>query len=151
MQLTCREDESQTLSDISSSQQGYSVSTATTAEITTRAVHSYTNVISYKQKNLSFRLKASKLCEVSSALESLNNVNTVDHPCLISSFFFFFHFCSFDPLVFACFSASLPLHNVFTVQHYLLSTYNAMLKPHYGSVRTQKKGYNSIRKTLYLS
>lgn len=136
--LQCREDESQTLSNISSSEQGYSLSTTTTAEITTRAIHSYTNVISNKQKNLSFRLKASQLCEVSSALESLNNVNTVDHPCLISSSFF--HFCSFDPLIFACFSASLPLHNVFTVQHYLLSTYNAMLKPLYGSVHTQKKG-----------
>lgn len=151
MQLTCREDESQTLSNISSSEQGYSLSTTTTAEITTRAIHSYTNVISYKQKNLSFRLKASKLCEVSSAPESLNNVNRVDHLCLISSFFCF-HFCSFDPLIFACFSASLLLHNVFTVQHYLLSTYNAMLKPLYGSVHTQKKGYNSMRKTLlYLS
>lgn len=90
MQLTRGEDESQTLSSISSSEQGYSLSTTTTAEITTRAIHSYTNVISYKQKNLSFHLKASKLCEVSSGLESLNNVNTVDHPCLISSSFFIF-------------------------------------------------------------
>lgn len=147
MQLTCREDESQTLSNISSSEQGYSLSTTTTAEITTRAIHSYTNVISYKQKNLSFHLKASKLCEVSLALESLNNVNTVDHPCLTSSSFFIF-----APLTISSLLVALLLLPFTMCFQHLLSTYNGMLKTLYGSVRTLKKSYNSIRKTLlYLS
>lgn len=122
MQRTCREDESQTLSNISSSEQGYSLSTTATAEITTRAIHSYTNVISYKQKNLSFHLKASKLCEVSSAVESLNNVNTVDHHCLISSSFFIF-----APLIISSLLVSLLLFPStmclqFSIICYLLTT-----------------------------
>lgn len=122
MRLTCREDESQTLSNISSSVQGYSLSTTTTAEITTRAIHSYTNVISYKQKNLSFHLKASKLCEVSPAPESLNNVNTVDHPCLISSTFFIFAALIISSLLVSLLLFPFTMCLQFSIICYLLTT-----------------------------